>query len=103
MKNAQPVEGLIQRLETRDGRTRLYELYYKGWLDQTGSCSSPPAVGNPAQCLKKQNLSCGRCGVSHEKPKGEGYLPPFSLSQKHPQPGTKRSGILCLRKHRETK
>ena len=36
MKNAQPVEGLIQRLETRDGRTRLYELYYKGWLDQTG-------------------------------------------------------------------
>ena len=91
MKNAQPVEGLIQRLETRDGRTRLYELYYKGWLDQTG------------KLLKKQNLSCGRCGVSHEKPKGEGYLPPFSLSQKHPQPGTKRSGILCLRKHRETK
>ena len=36
MKEPIPVESFVQRMETKNGRTRLYELYYCGWLDENG-------------------------------------------------------------------
>ena len=59
MKNTQPVEGLIQRLETRDGRTRLYELYYKGWLDETGKLRLT-ACGGKSRPVSQKTVSIVR-------------------------------------------
>ena len=36
MKAPTPVEGFIQRIETYGNNTRLYELYYRGWMDEQG-------------------------------------------------------------------
>ena len=36
MKEPILVESFVQRMETKNGRTRFYELYYRGWLDENG-------------------------------------------------------------------
>ena len=36
MKEPILVESFVQRMETQNGRTRLYELYYRGRLDENG-------------------------------------------------------------------